>query len=163
MKTVLPLKWRLAAMRDVLVVPVALRYMSFARVARWLGGPRNRPTVLPSYRISAVPTLRASILTSNRPTIVDSELADWVDRLLFALPGLWKHTCLKRASVLYHLLRRDGREVELCIGVKRDSAGALTAHAWLVRDGIPYLESNLEGAESYQLLTRFPESEPHTG
>jgi hypothetical protein len=149
-------------MLDVVVVPVALHVMSFARLARWLGGPSDRPTVLPSYRINPVPAVGPSVLTSN-PTLVDAELADWVDRLLFALPGPWKHTCLKRSAVLYHLLRRDGREVELCIGAKRDASGAFTAHAWLVRDGVPYLERNPGAAESYQLLTRFPESRPHGG
>ena len=63
----------------------------------------------------------------------------------------------KRAAVLYALFRRSGMQVELWIGVRRDSDGALAAHAWLVRDGAPYLEA-LEGSlPTFQVIARFPE------
>ncbi|MGH7548610.1 MAG: lasso peptide biosynthesis B2 protein [Gemmatimonadales bacterium] len=87
----------------------------------------------------------------------DTSLARWVDGLLRRLRGPWRHTCLKRAAVLYHLLRRAGRPVELCIGVRRNGGGALAAHAWLVRDGIPYLEREPVAAQAHTVIARFPE------
>jgi hypothetical protein len=83
-----------------------------------------------------------------------------VDRLLCALPGPWRHTCLKRSAILYHLLRRSGLPVELCIGVRRDAAGPLTAHAWLIRDGIPYLERAESPSTTHTPIARFPEHRP---
>ena len=69
------------------------------------------------------------------------ELASLVDRTLMKLPGLWRHTCLRRALVLTALLRRDSRDAEVVIGV-RGSAASLEAHAWLRCDGVePYLEN----------------------
>lgn len=75
-----------------------------------------------------------------------------VDELLAWLPRPWRKTCLTRSVVLFHLLRRSGVPVELCIGVKREQDG-MAAHAWLVREGAPYLE--LE-TPSYEVIAKFP-------
>ena len=88
----------------------------------------------------------------------DASLARWVDRLLRNLPGPWHRTCLKRAAVLYHLLRRACRPVELWIGVRKSDAKPLGAHAWLVRAGEPYLESEPEHSQSHTVIARFPEA-----
>ncbi len=90
------------------------------------------------------------------PTVDDPALAEWVDRVLNRLPWPWRRTCLKRAIVLHYLVHRAGRAAELRIGVRRDEHAALLAHAWLVRDGVPYLESGADHVDSYQLLTAFP-------
>ena len=81
---------------------------------------------------------------------------EWVDRVLRRMPPPWRKTCLKRALVLHSLLRRAGRPAELRIGVRRDDAGDLTAHAWLARDGQPYLERGEDRVASYQVLAAFP-------
>jgi hypothetical protein len=114
--------------------------VSFARLATWLAG-RTQP--------------------APDPALDDSALARWVDRLLRNLPGPWHRTCLKRSAVLYHLLRRAGRPVELCIGVDRSSQpgqGHIAAHAWLVRAGEPYLEAHPEHASSHIVIARFPDA-----
>ena len=46
-----------------------------------------------------------------------------------------KPTCLKRALVLYGLLRRKGIAVELVIGATK-AGGKLEAHAWLEHQGL---------------------------
>jgi len=114
--------------------------VSFARLVGWLEG-RGHP--------------------APDAALDDVTLARWVDRLLRRLPGPWHRTCLKRAAVLYHLLRRAGRPVELCIGVNRNRGPAksdLAAHAWLVRAGEPYLEAHPEHALSHVVIARFPEA-----
>jgi hypothetical protein len=100
---------------------------------------------------------RTPIPTTPDPGVDDAALAEWVDRVLTRLPPPWRHTCLKRALVLHYLLQRAGRPAELILGVRRDDQNALAAHAWLARDGDPYLESGMEVA-SYQVLTAFPAS-----
>jgi len=131
--------WRLRAVTTVVVVPPLLYVVSFSRLAGWLGGRTARRPV---------------------PDLDDASLARWVDRLLRNLPNPWRRTCLKRAAVLYHLLRRAGRPVELYIGVHKTGAAPLAAHAWLVRAGAPYLEPHAEHPESHTVIARFPEPHP---
>ncbi|HEY7686109.1 MAG TPA: lasso peptide biosynthesis B2 protein [Gemmatimonadales bacterium] len=132
----LPLRWRLRATAAVMIVPPLVYLVSFARLATWLGrGHARRPD----------------------DSLDDVSLARWVDRLLRHLPGPWHRTCLKRAAVLYHLLRRAGRPVELWIGVHKPGPAPFGAHAWLVRAGVPYLESHPEHAMRHTVIARFPE------
>jgi len=135
----LPLGWRLRATAAVMMVPPLLYFVSFSRLAAWLGGPH-----------------------AGRPDggLDDAMLARWVDRLLRNLPGPWHRTCLKRAAVLYYVLRRAGRPVELWIGVHKTGPTPLGAHAWLVSGGAPYLESHPEHAQRHTVIARFPETHP---
>lgn len=136
MSSSLPLALKGRALIAAAVIPPLLSIVSFGRLCAWLERSR-RPAMASS--------------------IDPAELAAWVDRLLYALPGPWRHTCLKRAAILYHLLRRAGLPVELCIGVRREPAGPLTAHAWLIREGAPYLERAASPSETHTLIARFPE------
>ncbi|MGQ0703489.1 MAG: lasso peptide biosynthesis B2 protein [Gemmatimonadales bacterium] len=93
------------------------------------------------------------------PRIEDAWLARWVDLALHRLPPPWRHTCLKRAVVLYYLLRRYGHPAELKIGVKRNSENQVAAHAWLVREGSLYLEpggADRGAMDSYEIMAEFP-------
>ncbi len=119
-----------------------MRFVSFARVAAWLD-TRSPTPAAPARELD------------------DATVARWVDRLLRWLPGPWHHSCLKRAAVLYHLLRRAGRPVELWIGVRRGPGSPLGAHAWLVRDGAPYLEPDPGVASAHTVIARFPEHHRH--
>ena len=120
-----------------LTLPPMLELISFSRIASWLTrapGPRDQ-------------------------RLDDRELSLWVDEILNGLPWRWKNTCLRRASVLYPLLRRAGRPVELWIGVRRESPGTdLTAHAWLTLDNTPYLEPNPAHPGRHTPIARFPEA-----
>ena len=138
MSSALPLGWRLRAVATVGVVAPLVGAGSFARLARWLGNGAggSRP---------------------RRAALDDAALARWVDRVLYALRGPWHHTCLRRATVLYGLLRRAGRPVALVIGVRRDAAGRVAAHAWLERDAAPYLEADPTIPARHTVLARFPD------
>ena len=52
----------------------------------------------------------------------------------------------------------------MCIGVRRDEAGKLHAHAWLLRDGAVYLESALssERVADFSVIARFPQPAPRS-
>jgi len=136
----LPLAWRVRAVAAVSVVAPLVTVRSFAQLARWLGN-------------------EGSGAPPRRGALDDVALARWVDRLLYALRGPWHHTCLRRATVLYGLLRRAGRPVELVIGVRRDAAGRVAAHAWLERDAAPYLEADPAIPARHTVLARFPDDD----
>ena len=139
MSTPVSLRWRVRATCAAVVIPPLLRCVSFGKLAAWLGGSATASTPLDGVH--------------------DASLAGLVDSTLRRLPGPWRHTCLKRAAVLYHLLRKAGRPVELWIGVRRDAGQeALAAHAWLVRDGVPYLEPEPSVPPMHTVIARFPEA-----
>ena len=108
-------------------------------------------------RLEGLLTRLASNTMANGPD--DVVAAQWVDAALSRLPRPWTRTCLRRAAVLYYLLRAAGRTVDLCIGVRRDEHGVLLAHAWLLRDGEVYLEpdATLGLVAGYSMIAQFPQ------
>lgn len=122
-----------------LLVPPALEIVSLSRLVS---------------RISETPASAAPV--------DDQALAAWVDRILGHLPWPWRRTCLRRAVVLYALLRHAGRPVQLWIGVRLDKNApdieGVSAHAWLTKSGGPYLEANAEHAGRHTPIARFPEA-----
>lgn len=132
-------RWvRLRALGLVLTVPPLLHLVPLHRLAPRLGRKRA-----PS---------------SDAPPLND--IVPWIDQLLWRLPWPWKFTCLKRAAVLYGLFQRYDMAVELWIGVRRNTAGSLEAHAWLVRGGVPFLEAAEATLHTYGVIARFPEPVP---
>lgn len=126
---------RLRALATAVVVPPLLSLVSLQRLAGHLG---HRGWLAGSAGFD------------------DGALAAWVDQLLYRLPGPWRRTCLKRAAVLYHLLRAAGRAVELRIGVRRDAEGRLAAHAWLTQATVPYLEPEPWVPAKHTVIAIFP-------
>ena len=130
---------RIRVVAAALVIPPLLRSVSFARVASALG--QGRPSIREPDR-----------------EFDDAELARWTDRVLGRLPWIWRHTCLKRAAVLFYVLRCANRQVAIRIGVKRNEDGALAAHAWLVQNASRYLEPVPSVAASHAVIGTFPDS-----
>ena len=135
MRASLSWQWRLLVCGLVCTVPPLLHVVSIDRLASMVRSGR------------AVPT---------HPT--DTVLADAVDWWLNRLPWPWRTTCLKRAAIMYALLRRTGVDVELRVGVKRQPDRSFAAHAWLMRDGLAYLEHPASTYKSFQVIAAFPES-----
>jgi hypothetical protein len=48
----------------------------------------------------------------------------------------------------------------LRIGVRRDSAGAFVAHAWLTREEALLFEPPASRADQYRIIASFPEPKP---
>lgn len=65
--------------------------------------------------------------------------------------------------MLYALLRHAGRPVQLWIGVRRDENApdveGVSAHAWLMHGGVPYLEANADHSGRHTPIARFPAAE----
>ena len=141
MKGRLSPRWRIRATGAALVFPPLVHLVSLERLTAWI--ERRRPAA--------------------DPEVWDVALAEWVERVLAVLPPPWRRTCLKRALVLQYLIRRAGGSAALQVGVRRDGAGALVAHAWLTRNGTAYLEPATERLDTFQVLATFPgtTAEPH--
>lgn len=137
MEEVVAAGWRVRAAVAVAVIPPLLELVSLTRLQRIL--------------------LRAS--STIMPDAPDDRVAArWVDDALLGLRGPWARTCLRRAAVLFYLLRKAGRTVDLCIGVRRDAHGEILAHAWLVLGDELYLEPDATAnlVSDYHLIARFP-------
>lgn len=132
-----PWGWRWRTRLAALAIPPLLEGVALTRVERWLRGP-------------AAPAAR---LPLDLPAV-----ADVVDSALWRLPWPWRHTCLRRAAVLYYICRRAGWPAVLCIGARRDASGTFGAHAWLECDDALFLPTPADRTESasYTVLARFP-------
>lgn len=85
-----------------------------------------------------VPLPRALGLTEPRRRGVASRDPHEIARLLRRIL-VFDPTCWKRAAVLRRYLLLSGIETTVVFGVRRDGA-KVEGHAWLERDGAPYLE-----------------------
>jgi Transglutaminase-like superfamily len=125
------LRTKLEIVTACVAVPCALEILSADRSFAWLarvpgGGERVAP----------------------------AQLAFHVDRILNRGKWIWRHSCLRRAAVLAYLLRRGGYDASVVIGVRRNDAGSLEAHAWLACDGRdPFLEPS-DSIATFQPLSR---------
>ena len=61
-------------------------------------------------------------------------------------------TCLVQALAAQLLLGWRGRATQLCIGVARDEAGRIEAHAWLEHDGTIVIGGPAQHVARYTLL-----------
>ena len=87
---------------------------------------------------------------------VDAATVTWaVEAASRCVPGA---TCLTQALAAQLLLRRNGYDARLCLGVARDGDGRFRAHAWLERRG-----RVLIGAGGMRELTRMPDLAPAAG
>ena len=81
------------------------------------------------------------------------ELAALVDRVFRT--DLLHRSCWKRAAVLRRYLLLNGVETEVAFGIRKGNE-TLEGHAWLERDGRPFLEQPHVG---YVVTFRYPGSE----
>jgi len=94
-------------------------------------------------RLVSLPTMFRLAETRRRwaPSAVlpAEELARRIDRVFHA--GLVTDgSCWKRAAVLRRYLLLNGIETDVVFGVRGQSGGKLDGHAWLEREGAPFLE-----------------------
>ena len=65
--------------------------------------------------------------------------------------------CLPRSIVLFDMLNRNGKQVELKIGVAKDAKGAFASHAWVELSGLKVAEPESVGQQFIQI------EQPDTG
>ncbi|HEY6804539.1 MAG TPA: lasso peptide biosynthesis B2 protein [Pyrinomonadaceae bacterium] len=78
----------------------------------------------------------------NRKPNFDSanRLAQSIDLLLSADVLFLRPICWKRAAVLRRYLSRKGIPTQIIFGVRKELKNEVDGHAWLERDGQPFLE-----------------------
>ncbi|MBE0592472.1 MAG: lasso peptide biosynthesis B2 protein [Gemmatimonadales bacterium] len=102
----------------------------------------------------AVVRILACLARSRAPGAADESLRDqivWaVERANRFVPG--RGTCLHEALAGQVILVRRGFRARLQIGVKKDDAGNLAAHAWVEVDGAVVIGGSAAGVHEYAPL-----------
>ena len=116
--------WLLCGMAFwVVVVSVAARCYSLPRALQLVAGNKNRRQGLP---------VEAS----------KDDLARAIDLVLSADVFMFKPVCWKRAAVLHRYLARNGIATQIIFGVRNETGGRVSGHAWLEANGTPLLEQS---------------------
>jgi hypothetical protein len=118
-------------------------------------------------RMCTVPgLLRLCAWRAPRPPQNEALVVTCVDRVLGRHPAFARSPCLKRSLTLYRFLGATATDLQFCLGVRYAAAPdparrlrPLDGHAWLLRNGAPYLEPNQRGVERFRIIYRYPTHE----
>jgi Transglutaminase-like superfamily len=122
----------LAALFWLTVMRLAILVVPFKRLLRWLG-------------------LREGRCSTSQCTFEAGQIGWAIGLVTPRTP--WQSTCLAQALAAALMLRRRGIPSTLYLGVARDTAGQLLAHAWL-RCGAVTLTGSFEG-QIYSTIASF--------
>jgi hypothetical protein len=117
----------------------ALPVLALVRVGLW---------ILPFKRVGALTAKTAPRRRRGR-AITPEHISIAVQSCARLVPGA---SCLTQALAAEVLMKRRGYACKLRIGVARDSAGPLRAHAWLESSGVAVVGG---GLSDYTLLPTF--------
>jgi len=95
-------------------------------------------------RFYSLPRALEIVAGNGKGTRVDAtedELARAIDLLLATDFLMFKPICWKRAAVLHRYLSRSGIPTRIIFGVRNENDGKFAGHAWLEREGHPFLET----------------------
>ena len=95
---------------------------------------------------------------SGNDTEVSKRLARSIDLLLSADVLFFKPICWKRAAVLRRYLSQNGIATQILFGVKNESEGKVTGHAWLEANGKPIFEKT---PPDYVVTYTFPSDQDY--
>lgn len=126
----------------VVVLSVAARRYSLPRALQIVAGRQSDSTTLTNPGVGRTDT--------------HERLARAIDLLLATDVWMFKPICWKRAAVLHRYLLRSGTETRIIFGVRNDTSGKVTGHAWLEAEGQPILETT---PPEYVPTYKFPSNE----
>jgi len=112
-----------------------------ARMAIWVVLVSCLARLMPLPRAHRLVSTRLRVLRADAPPDTPARLARAVDRVLRLDVLMFKRSCWRRALVLQRYLAVHGIESRVNFGLKKTS-GTLQGHAWLERDGQPFLEDD---------------------
>ena len=102
------------------------------------------------------------LLASDRGALI-GKVSKYTDFILGRNWWIYRMNCLKRALVIYGILRHYHINVQFCMGVRRsplveanDPAASLQGHAWLKINGKPFLEDGRSMTNTYVPVFSFP-------
>jgi hypothetical protein len=113
-------------------------------------------SIRPRISRTSVPRLAEALAEgggpgTRRPRTSPYRLSRAVERSLHI--GPWRPRCLTNALVLYRLLREQGDDAQLVIGLPTDAA-THEAHAWVELGGLDL--GPAPGRSGHEALARFP-------
>ncbi len=155
------------AERSTDVSDLERRILSYPLPWRVLAGPRNLAFLtrcfgqavrlfvrLPLDRVDALFPPRGAPFGAEADLEKAAIAHAFTERILRSPFFPVRRTCLRRSLLLAHLLRESGIETAVCFGV-RERGGSLEGHAWLAREGSPFLERE-ETWKDYALIFTLP-------
>jgi transglutaminase superfamily protein len=117
-------------------------------------------------RLCSVPRLlRLCALGAPRPPADAARIVACVERVLARHPVISRSPCLKRSLTLYRFLGARATNVQFCLGVRYANTPhprrtrQIQGHAWLLRNGMPYLERNHLHVRRFRVIYRYPARE----
>ena len=78
---------------------------------------------------------------------------EWAPEVIARLVDRLHPICWKRAAVLRRQLLLNGIETQIVFGVRKETDRPFGGHAWLERDGRPFLEAT---APDFVVTFRYP-------
>lgn len=135
--------------------------LTTARVSVLVVGVRMALRVLPYRTVQRLLTLGEREASRSTSALAPEALRARRQRIASAVASTGKHLlgdkpCLTQALVAQRLLRRQGYDTDLCIGVTKDG-NELLAHAWLEKDGRVILGGRASQAKYTPLVPVRPE------
>jgi hypothetical protein len=126
-----------------------------ARMALWVVLASGVARLMPLPRAHRVVSVRVRARRAGGDT--PARLAQAIDRVLRLDLFMFKRSCWRRALVLHRFLALNGIESRVNFGLKK-TGGELQGHAWLERDGQPFLEDDVASYVVTFSLPRQPAS-----
>ena len=123
------------------------------RLALWVVLVSVLARLMPLPRAHRIVSTRVRAARPGTPADAAMQLARAIDRVLRLDILMFKRSCWRRALVLHRFLALRGIDSRVNFGVKT-SGGELLGHAWLERDGQPFLEDD---ASSYVVTFSLPQ------
>ncbi len=114
-------------------------------------------------RLCSVPRLlRLCGLRAPRPPADAARIVACVERVLARRAVISRSLCLKRSLTLYRFLGAQAADIQFCLGVRYADAPhsrrtrQIQGHAWLLRNGMPYLERDHYHVRRFRVIYRYP-------
>ncbi len=126
------------------------------RMAWWVGVLSATAKLRPLPQALELVSGRESRELEIKDTELPNRLARSIDLLLSADFLFISPICWKRAAVLRRYLSRNGFATRILFGVRNDTNGKVTGHAWLEANGKPILEKS---SPEYIVTYTFPSEE----
>jgi hypothetical protein len=112
-----------------------------ARMALWVVLVSGLARLMPLPRAHRLVSTRLRAPRPDAPPDAPVRLARAIDRVLRLDLFMFKRSCWRRALVLQRFLAFHGIDSRVNFGLKK-TTGELRGHAWLERDGQPFLEDD---------------------
>ena len=126
------------------------------RMAGWVCVLSLAIKLLPLPRALAMLSAKTKRPSGQSTQEIETMLAGALDPLLATGMLCFQPICWKRAAILHRYLALNGIATHIVFGMRKETDGALSGHAWLEAEGKPILE---RVEPEYTVTYTFPSSD----